>query len=177
MDKGSIRREVKKRVAQMSAEEKSAASRRIFGQVAASDEFRRAEVVAVYASLADEPQTAEFISEWQGCKRIVLPRVEGDVMRFYDYAPERMRKGAFGISEPVGDVPCPPENIDFMVVPAVAFTRAGERLGRGRGFYDRYLSQAGFRAYTVGVCFSVQFADELPSEPFDVAVCKVISDS
>ena len=59
-------------------------------------------------------------------------------------------------------------------VPAVAFTRRGERLGRGKGFYDCYLSREGFRAYTVGVCYSHQLLDTLPTEPHDRRVDEVV---
>ena len=155
--------------------ERSAASRGIFADIAVSDAFRAARVVALFASLPDEPQTGGFIDEWCRRKRIVLPRVEGEVMRFYDYAPERMHEGAFGISEPEGGTPCPPEEIDFIVVPAVAYTLAGDRLGRGKGFYDRYMSQPSFRAYKVGVCFDTQIVDALPVEPCDVRVDRVVS--
>ena len=85
-----------------------------------------------------------------------------------------MEVGAYGINEPQGDTPCPAEAIDLMVVPAVAFTRRGERLGRGKGFYDCYLSREGFRAYTVGVCYSHQLLDSLPTEPHDCRVDEVV---
>ena len=175
MDKKSIRREVKTRIAAMTVEEKRAASLGIFDEIVGAEQFRTASVVALFASLPDEPQTGGFIAEWSGRKRLVLPRVEGNVMRFYDYAPERMHEGAFGISEPEVGTECPPEDIDFIIVPAVAYTRSGDRLGRGKGFYDRYMSQPAFRAYKVGVCFGTQIVDVLPSEPFDVRVDWVVS--
>ena len=69
-------------------------------------------------------------------------------MRFYDYDPASMNdSGSFGISEPEATALCRPEEIDFIIVPGVAFTAAGMRLGRGKGFYDKYLSQPGFRAF------------------------------
>ena len=62
----------------------------------------------------------------------------------------------------------------MMVVPGVAFTAAGERMGRGKGYYDRYLSREGFRAYSVGVCFGCQMCEELPTEPHDRRMDEVI---
>ena len=104
-------------------------------------------MVALFASLKDEPLTAPALERWSRSKRIVLPRVEGDIMRFYDYDPASMNdSGSFGISEPEATALCRPEEIDFIIVPGVAFTAAGMRLGRGKGFYDKYLSQPGFRA-------------------------------
>ena len=167
MEKRQARAILRSRVAEIPFDERVRSSREIFAQVAALPSFQQAQVVALYAALPDEPQSGEFIAEWCGRKRIVLPRVEGEIMRFYDYSPEMMASGSFGIDEPQGECPCPAETIDFMVVPGVGFTAEGYRMGRGKGFYDRYLSQPDFRATTVGVCFKAQIMEELPLEPHD----------
>ncbi len=101
-----------------------------------------------------------------------MPRVEGDAMQFYDYRPSALTSGAFGIAEPVvEDCPvCPPEAIDLMLVPGMAFTREGARLGRGKGFYDRYMAQPELQAFRVGVCFAHQLVETLPTEPHDCAI-------
>ena len=175
MNKRDIRRTVRDRITLLSEQQRIEASQRIFAEVATLPAFERAKVVALFASLPDEPQSRQFIDEWYGRKRIVLPRCEGEVMNFYDYSPEVMQSGSFGIAEPQGAEPCPPAEIDFMIVPGVAFTADGRRLGRGKGFYDRYLSQNGFAAITVGVCFREQVVDEIPSEPHDKVVESVIA--
>lgn len=177
MEKRDLRHNIRRRIASLTEEQRSAASRNIFEQVASLPEFIEAEVVALYASLPDEPCTAHFIAEWHGSKRIVLPRIEGEQMHFHDYSPEDLRSGAFGIQEPQESPRCRPEEIDFMVVPGVAFTRDGWRMGRGKGFYDRYLSQVGFRAHTVGVCFREQLAESLPTEPHDMRVERLITNN
>lgn len=90
-------------------------------------------MVALFASLKDEPLTAPALERWSRSKRIVLPRVEGDIMRFYDYDPASMNdSGSFGISEPEATALCRPEEIDFIIVPGVAFTAAGMRLDAAR---------------------------------------------
>ena len=167
MEKRQARAILRSRVAEIPFDERVRSSREIFAKVAALPSFQQAQVVALYAALPDEPQSGEFIAEWCGRKRIVLPRVEGEIMRFYDYSPEMMASGSFGIDEPQGECPCPAETIDFMAVPGVGFTAEGYRMGRGKGFYDRYLSQPDFRATTVGVCFKAQIMEELPLEPHD----------
>lgn len=63
-----------------------------------------------------------------------------------------------------------------IVVPGTAFTQAGARMGRGRGYYDKYLSQPGFRGVKVGVCYAHQLVGELPVEPHDVFMDYVITD-
>ncbi len=175
MNKHELRKNVRERVATLSKEQRRTASHHIFEQVAALPDFVEAQVVAIYAALPDEPYSHDFINKWHGHKRIVLPRVEGAVMRFYDYSPEGMHCGSFGITEPQGLEPCPPEDIDLMIVPGVAFTPDGKRMGRGKGFYDKYISQASFRAHTIGVCFKEQILDEIPTSPHDKNVKNVIA--
>lgn len=174
MDKVELRAAMKALNRALPDEERRAVSARIFGAVARSAEFAAARCVGVFCALPDEPDTAAALSSWSREKRIVVPRVEGDSMQFYDYDPAVMVRGAFGIAEPGPDaVLCPPGEIDFVVVPGVAFTPDGARLGRGRGFYDRYLSQPGVRAFKAGVCYPHQLTDALPAEPHDVAMDRI----
>lgn len=174
-DKKEIRRTMKRLNLSLPGSERSERSERLFAEVAATAEFAAARTVALFASLPDEPDTAAALAAWAADKHLVVPRVAGDEMEFYDYLPDAMRSGAFGIDEPQGATPCPPERIDLIVVPGTAFTRAGARIGRGRGYYDRYLSRPGFRARTVGVCYTHQLLDTLPVEPHDVPLDRVIA--
>lgn len=170
-DKKSIRAEVRRRIKAMSDAAKLEASERIFETLERSTAFASAHCVALFAAMWDEVPTAEVLERWRTMgKRVVVPRVEGDVMRYYDYSPERMQEGAFGILEPVGDDEVAVADIDLMIVPARAFTQSGERLGRGGGFYDKYMSLSGFRAVKFGICFECQIFDELPTDPHDIAV-------
>ena len=95
-------------------------------------------------------------------------------MNFYDIS-EGVSEGAFGIMEPIATTPIEPSEIDVMIVPGVAFTRQGARLGRGKGFYDKYLSRNGFRAHTIGVCYPCQIVENLPTEEHDRVLDCVIS--
>lgn len=181
MTKDELRRAMRQRNRSLSIEQKQRASERIFAAVEALPAFERARCVACFCALPDEPPTEAVLRRWSVDRRIVVPRVEGDTMRFYDYRPEALTCGAFGIAEPVvgedsrasgaTDVSycalCPPEAIDLFVVPGVAFTLDGARLGRGRGYYDRYLSQPALHACCVGVCFDHQLVVDLPVEPHD----------
>lgn len=103
-----------------------------------------------------------------------MPRVEGDVMNFYSYDKDAMAAGAYGINEPQRGVPVQPYEIDAIVVPGVAFTAKGMRMGRGKGFYDRYLMQSGFAALKIGVCYREQLVPDIPTEPHDVPMDAVI---
>ena len=138
--------------------------------------FIAAKTVAVFMPLGDEPPIREAVECWAQTKRVVVPKVEGDQMSFYDFRAEQMSSGAFGIDEPQMTAECPPEQIEVMIVPAVALARNGARMGRGRGYYDRYLGAANAtRIYKIGTCFACQLVDELPTEPHDVVMDRVVA--
>lgn len=159
----------------MDSRQRLRASAAIFSAVERLPEFRAARTVAVFAALPDEPATDEVLARWASTRRVVLPRVEGDAMRFYACRPDALVFGAFGILEPQGERPCPAGEIDLVVCPGVAFTADGRRLGRGRGYYDRYLGDPAFRGFRVGVCYAHQLVDDLPVEPHDVRMDRVIT--
>lgn len=176
-EKKDIRSEVRRRIKLLTSSEMTTASERIFDKIEQLESFHKAECIALFAAMHDEVATAVALGRWPKFgKRIVVPRVEGDIMRFYDYSEDRMRTGAFGILEPEGDVECPAEDIDLIIVPARAFTRAGERLGRGGGFYDKYMSKAEFRASKVGIAFECQIFDSLPCDSHDIRVDHVVTE-
>lgn len=176
MTKNELRREMKRRNLSLSAEERAEASGRIFAGVASTAAFAAARTVALYCALPDEPATEGVLQGWASSKRLVVPRVEGDAMRFFDYDVATLVCGAFGIAEPGPSArECPPGRIDLIVVPGTAFTEAGARMGRGRGYYDRYLAQPGFRAVKVGVCFAHQLVGGLETEPHDVPMDLVVA--
>ena len=174
-DKLSIRREVRRRIKELSEEHRAAAAKEIFTQIEQHKYFHQATCIALFASMNDEVSTDYALGAWSAMnKRIVVPRVEGDIMRFYDYSPERMQEGAFGIMEPMGDIEVTPEEIDLIIVPARAFTRSGIRLGRGGGFYDKYMSQSTFRANKIGIAYECQIFDTLPYADHDIMVDTVV---
>lgn len=146
--------------------------------------LQNARTIGLYIALPDEAQTAELLAKWLGEKRLALPVVlpaepaenREPRMVFREYTgPECLRKGAFGIPEPHGTPEIAPREIDLMLVPGVAFDRSGRRLGRGGGFYDRYLSQPeAAHIYKVGLCPPHALVDEVPTEPHDVRMDEII---
>lgn len=132
-------------------------------------------VVALFAPFGHEPDIWPLVEELSMKMNVLLPKVEGDVMQFYRYGGSALCHGAFGILEPVAGIPVSPSDIDVVVVPGVAFTKGGARMGRGKGYYDKYLSREGFRGLKIGVCFSEQIVGRLPSEAHDVMMDAVIS--
>lgn len=105
----------------------------------------------------------------------MLPVVVGDELELRIYTgPEDMKTGAYGIEEPIGETFTDYAAIDFIVVPGVAFDRKGNRLGRGKGYYDRLLPRIP-SAFKAGICFPFQLVEEVPAEPFDICMDIVIS--
>ena len=176
-EKKEIRREVRRRIAEIDDKAKGLAAEEIFSKIENLDTFRKAECIALFVAMKDEVSTDIALRRWYDMgKHLVVPRVEGDVMRFYDYDPERMQVGAFGIIEPMGNMECEAKDIDLMIVPARAFTLLGERLGRGGGFYDKYMSLNGFRATKIGIAYKCQIFDSLPCDKHDIRVDQVITE-
>ena len=178
MTKQELRAAMRRKNLGITPSVRAAASGRIFARAELSEAFGRARTVGVFCSLADEPDTSEALARWSAAgRRLAVPRVEGDVMRFYEYDPRTMRPGAFGIAEPGPEARlCEPRELDLVIVPGTAFTAAGARMGRGRGYYDKYFAQPEVHAVKIGVCYAHQLVGELPSEPHDVAMDCVITD-
>lgn len=173
-DKSSIRKEIRSRLAVLQTSDKEARSASIAGTVKEHLAVSGARVVALYSPLGSEPLIWPLVVELSHRMLVVLPKVEGDTMNFYCYDPQCMAVGAYGIMEPQGGEPVPSYSIDAVVVPGVAFTRTGARMGRGKGYYDKYLSQEDFRGLKLGVCYAEQIVEDLPTEPHDVRMDCVI---
>lgn len=139
--------------------------------------FCRAHTVLLYHSLNDEPATHALIDRaYAAGKHILLPVVEGDCLCLYPYSgPEYLTTGPYGIREPANrEVSFTRyEDIDLAVVPGVAFDNQGNRIGRGKGYYDRLLPR--ISACKIGVCFPFQLTDiTLPVTDTDVPMNEVI---
>lgn len=175
MEKKQLRREIKSAIMALSDEQKSEQSAHIVQALMAIVRERQPRVVALFSPLPDEVDIRALFDMLR-C-RVVLPRIMAEdraEMEFFDYAPDTLSSGAYGILEPQGESACRAGEIDMMVVPGVAFTPEGARMGRGRGYYDRYLSREGFRAYCVGVCYDCQLHDAIPTEPHDRYMDEII---
>ena len=159
--------------AHLSDSEKQRQADAVFAQIEQLQEFGSAEDVAVYWSLNDEIDTSRFIEKWYNKKRIWLPVVVGDDLIFRQYTGiDNMRKGAFGILEPtrpeLGDI----ASIGVIIVPGVAFDLQNNRMGRGRGFYDRLLANS--QAYKIGTAYSCQIFNQIPTEVTDIPMDLVV---
>lgn len=167
-------RELKRAV---TPEEKLRRSEGIMHKVEALPEFKKAHIVLLYWSMADEVQTHDFVNKWYKEKVLLLPCVNGDDLLLRQYTgPECLVAGEqFGIGEPTGPEFTDLESVELIIVPGVAFDHQCNRMGRGRGFYDRLLKSTP-NALKIGVAFDFQMLDTIPTEPFDVKMNHVISE-
>ena len=175
MDKQELRKQIRAAKKAVPFCEKCERSLSIMRQVEALPQFNEAATVLLYWSMEDEVQTHDLVNRWYEQKVVLLPCVDGDNLRLRQYTGEQcMAKGEqFGIGEPVGTEFTALDKVDIIIVPGVAFDRKRNRMGRGRGFYDRLLKSTP-NAYKVGVGFDFQLVDNVPVEPFDVAMDRVI---
>lgn len=178
--KSQLRREVRSIGKQLSASVRDQQSQEIIRLLEDLPVFQRARVVLIYAALPDEVQTAPFLQRWYKRKQLLLPVVVGnelEVRRFSGV--EAMAVGSLGILEPTGaEAFTDFSAIDLAIIPGVAFTRDGKRLGRGKGYYDRLLAHPAFRkVYKIGVALSHQIVSDLPTEPHDISLDFVLTAS
>ena len=173
MDKKELRALIKALKKQHSKEQLMEQSEKILAKLERHPDFVQAERVMLYNALPDEVQTQAFLDKWHLKKQIILPTVVGDDIIPVEYAKDTdFAVGDFNILEPQNE---PYRGgFDLIVVPGVAFDREGHRIGRGRGYYDRFLSQH-LDVKRIGICFDFQLIEEVPTEPFDIRMDEVIS--
>ncbi len=171
-----VKAKKKEFMASTSLSQRIALSQEILSRVESLSGFVKAKVVLAYSSLDDEVYTHSFLDRWFEDKTILLPKVAGNNLTLHPYlGKDSVSGGAFGIDEPLA--PCFPEKerVDFVLVPGVAFDSEGNRLGRGRGFYDRLLGEElPETALRVGVCFGFQLLSHVVTEADDVRMHMVV---
>lgn len=173
--KKALRKEIKERKNNASPERMVQASNEIFNQVEALPQFREAKTVLAYWSMPDEVNTHAFVQKWTGKKRMILPIIVGDLLelRVFSGLGGLVSSSSFGIQEPQAGELVSPREIDFAIIPGIAFDNKGNRLGRGKGYYDKFLKQT--NAYKVAVGFDFQIVESVPVASFDVPVDIVIT--
>ena len=159
-----------------------AASVEACARIVAMDAFRHASTIMLYMPLATELDVTPLaIRAFQFAKAVCVPHVNvergdmhaAEVSSFDDAA---MEIGELGIRAPRDGRPVLPDLIDLVVVPGLAFDAAGYRLGRGKGYYDRFLPRLRRTATTVGIGFDLQIVDEVPVDEGDVQLDVVVTE-
>jgi len=145
-------------------------------------EYRRAEVMMVYLSHTQEADTTRIVLQaWQDRKRILAPQVSWESKAMIPIEIRNLdidvARNGIGLREPIEGPPIPIELIDLVIVPGLAFDGAGNRLGRGRGFYDRFLARPNFRGIACGFALEAQIVDAIPAGPHDMKIDMLVTDA
>ncbi len=162
----NVIRELKKNIIPLVAED-STLENNIISKVESLPQFKNCNNLLLYNSLPDEFPTNNALCRWSKHLNIYLPKVNGKNLDIIRYAPDKIMSGAFGISEPTNiEDKISPSMLDIIIVPAVAFDTNGNRLGRGKGYYDKLLGNSG--ALRIGIGYDFQILDILPTDNHDI---------
>jgi 5-formyltetrahydrofolate cyclo-ligase len=180
--KDKLRDESRRRIDRIPPREIYDRSAAVRDRLCQQPEYRRAEIVMIYLSMSKEVDTTRIALQcWSDLKRVLAPKTSWEQRRLLpieinsltsDVAP-----GVIGIREPTGGLPIPVGDIDLVLVPGLAFDQAGNRLGRGRGLYERFLAHHDFHGIVCGLALEEQMMVEIPREEADVRVDLLVTDA
>jgi 5-formyltetrahydrofolate cyclo-ligase len=179
--KQALRAKLRKKLQGVTDAHRNEASRKIRSLLEKQTLWRSSQAILFFAPLPDEPDIWPLISDAIALGKTValpcfLPETEIYVACRILNASVDVQVGKFGIREPSPRCPEVPLNqLDFVLVPGVAFDLNGRRLGRGKGYYDRLLAQVGGK--TCGVAFDEQIVDEVPTGPNDIDLNCILTPS
>lgn len=176
--KDAIRAELRARLTALDVEYIAHSDEEIYQKLTALPEYRYSQRIFAYYSVGREVDTHAILRHARAAgKTVLLPKVfERGVMGFYPVSdPEALHPGAFGIPEPLGIFPPEkPQQGDLMLLPGLSFTLSGDRLGRGGGYYDRFL--AAHRMLCIGLCRRKMLSEVLPMERHDCRASLLVTD-
>src|SRR5574337_1217566 len=165
--KAKIRKKMKVFLKNFNLAEKHDQTTRIVDKFLASEQYKQAEVIAVFLPMSFEFDMTRILSDQT--KRLVIPKTLAHYqMIFTDYDPDNLIMTAFGVQESRDTLSITP---DLIIVPGLAWSNAGYRIGFGGGYYDRYL--ANFKGDTVSLVYDFQIVPDFQPEPFDIAISRL----
>uniref|UniRef100_A0AB33J972 5-formyltetrahydrofolate cyclo-ligase n=1 Tax=Prevotella sp. GTC17260 TaxID=3236796 RepID=A0AB33J972_9BACT len=177
LDKKNLRKLIRERKKQYTPEMLTAMSKNVTERILAHPRIQQAQYILLYYSLPDEVNThhlAELLVA-KG-KQILLPVIVGEsdlILRSYTGTQDLKADNAFHILEPMGKLFTEYTKIEVGIIPGMSFDNRGNRLGRGKGYYDRLLVQMP-HLYKIGVCFEFQRVDCVPTSTYDVRMDEVL---
>ncbi len=180
--KKELRQELRRRLQQITPPDRQQRSAAACRRLCEQEEYGRAHVIMIFLSTAHEVDTRQLaLQAWADNKVVVAPRVAWDQRRMLPIEIQSLvsgvEEGYMGIREPVEGQPEPIADIDLVVVPGLGFDEHGNRLGRGRGFYDRFLSHVDFHGVACGLAFEDQVVPAIPVDATDVAIDMLVTDA
>lgn len=179
--KKELRQRLRKLITEIPAQELETKSLRACHRLFEQPEYIRAEVVMVFLSLPSEVDTSPLVLRaWQDRKRVLAPKVSWGQRRMLPVEirslADDLTVSSLGIREPISGIPFPVSTLDLVIVPGLGFDEYGQRLGRGRGFYDRFLAHPDFKGVACAMAFEEQLVPKVPVGPLDRPVDMLVTD-
>lgn len=172
--KKSIRKEIRQKKLLYGSNELDFISSIICKKVMQLEQIKSSQTILIYNSLPDEVQTSLLFTLKKAGKKLVLPVVTGDILILKEYIPGKLSVGYMNILEPNQEETVDPNEIDLAIIPGVAFDKECNRLGRGKGYYDKLLPYT--NCTKVGICYQFQVVDNIPTDVNDIKMDMVITD-
>lgn len=182
MAKPELRKQIRARLEAIPEDERQRRGVAVLESLCQQKEYTRAEILMIYLSLPYEIDTQWLAQRaWADMKRVLAPRVSWEQRRMLPIEVKSLatgvEEGYMGIREPVAGMPLPVSDLDLVIVPGLAYDEQGNRLGRGRGFYDQFLSHPGFHGVACAVALEEQVLESIPVGPTDVRVNMLVTDA
>jgi len=178
LTKAQIRSKILLRLKIQKEEDRSRKSKLIKGKLLRNKVFKKAKIIMFYIAFGGEVNTEEMIREAKKIGKLIcvpICRKDKETMQpamLVDHA--KLKKGPYGVLEPVTEAMVKPEDLDLVIVPGLAFDKKGRRLGRGKGCYDRFLSTFSDDLPSIGLAFDFQILPLIPTTSYDVSVKEII---
>lgn len=174
-EKKHIRKHIRELKLTIPDTQKKLEANAVFSKIESLPEFKSAKSILLYWSKPDELPTHEIVEKWSSDKKVILPTVNGEDLILKQYfVGGRMKQGLLGIGEP-DSVENFVGKIDLVIVPGIAFDSKKNRLGRGKGYYDRFFRNN--NSIKIGVGFDIQVLAKIPSTKLDIGMDKIITQS
>jgi 5-formyltetrahydrofolate cyclo-ligase len=175
MDKKELRRLIREQKRTMTREQIDSASQRLAQLLFETDLYKNASVLYGYMPYNQEVNTLLILERaLRDGKRVAVPKVYGDTMNFiYLEDLSQVAPSSMGIPEPIADEPIARDERALVLMPGLAFDKAGNRMGYGGGYYDKFLAAEPTHP-TVALCYDFQLVDTIPTDVYDIPVDLVI---
>lgn len=176
-EKKEIRKKIHEVILHLESGQRAATSARVCENTASTEQFRKAQTVMLFLSMSDEADTSDlFAACFAAGKKVCVPLTEGeDMLAVRIYPNSELKADKYGVKVPICAEAVEKNNIDFVAVPLRAVDVSGNRLGRGKGCYDRFLADC--RAFRCGVGFALQLVGSLPHEEHDQPLDAFVSET
>ena len=181
-EKVKLRDTVLRKLKEQSSEERQSKSKAIASKLKQDAVFQKAKVVMFYVSIAQEVETISLLKEFlREGKIATVPYVDSQAQTLVSVEiknpDQELTPGSYGILEPYSRLvrPFDLNRLDLVLVPGIAFDHEGHRLGRGRGYYDRFLKTLPAHVKRYGLAFDFQLLDSIPFTDEDVSMDQVIT--